>query len=240
MALLPFQQEAKQEAKIQQAYHSIVEDEVDKIAALLQAGLNPDAIAKNEIPLLILSIRYKRVKILQLFLKSGAEVNKPSKNGATALWHAAYGGDYQCAKELVDYGADVNMAREDGETPLHAAAGNGRTEVMKLLLSKGANVNSAMEDGKTPLMRVHDAPGKQDNVKLILRAGAHLEARDKNGRTALMLAIGDCRTSKVEALLEAGADVNAVSWMRETPLAIAQSRSNCADIERLLIEKGAK
>jgi ankyrin repeat protein len=63
---------------------------------------------------------------------------RPS-SGSTPLSDAAFRGNLEIVKLLLDRGANVNATNRDGNTPLIGAAFMCRTEVVRLLLDKGAS-----------------------------------------------------------------------------------------------------
>lgn len=109
---------------------------------------------------------------------------------ATALMRAAYSGDEELVRLLVDHGADPLVRNSDNETPLLAAAGYGwidgysqgrsnqeRLETIKLLVSLGADVNWACDHGITPLMVAANF-GVTDIIQYLVDQGADLSAHD--------------------------------------------------------------
>jgi len=88
---------------------------------------------------------YEKFKIIIEKIKY---VNKPSKNGSTALHSAVNSSCINNIKLLLDNGADPNKKDAIGNTPLHYAH---KAEVIDLLLSKGASANIKNNENITPL-----------------------------------------------------------------------------------------
>jgi ankyrin repeat protein len=86
-------------------------------------------------------------------LAEKADAGVADSNGRTALYHAAWRGDLDMAKLLLDYGAEANVVGDDGESPLTAALENRRYEVAEWLVKDArADVNlKAGDKGMTPL-----------------------------------------------------------------------------------------
>ena len=65
-----------------------------------------------------------------------------ASNGAAESWlhEAAWAGDLDWVKKVVEEGADINWCDSAGETALFGACGWGRTEVVSYLIAKGASV----------------------------------------------------------------------------------------------------
>lgn len=115
------------------------------------------------------------------------------------------------AKFLIAAGANVN-ARDDVEgcTPLHRVVSR---EMADLLIKSGADINAKSDAGLNALYYVEDP----DALKVLLKAGVDAKATGKDGVGVLH----DRRASKekVEILVKAGANVNAVeSSEGDTPL----------------------
>ena len=68
----------------------------------------------------------------------------------TALHLAAYDGNTECVKLLLDAGADVNAMDNMEQTPLHNAAKRGHAKVYALLISRGADKKVKSWIGETP------------------------------------------------------------------------------------------
>jgi ankyrin repeat protein len=96
---------------------------------------------------------------------------------------------------------------------------------IKELLAAGAEIDCANEEGETVLMRAARSD-QLKTVKALIGLHARVNARDKSGRTALFYAfMGNGQYNPtpqmIEVLLDAGAEINAVSKYGETPLKMA-------------------
>lgn len=121
------------------------------------------------------------------------------------------------------------------------------------LLAKHGAVHHPTAGGATTTLTAHAAVylavafGEPDLVALALRAGARVDAVDARGRTAIMFAAcpeseepwecAEVLSQAIDALLDAGADVNAEDEDGATALEYAlQSRPfECADVLRALL-----
>jgi hypothetical protein len=74
-------------------------------------------------------------------------------------------------------------------------------------------------------------------VRRLITLGADVNASDVSGVTALMWAVPD--RARMVALLDAGADANAISDVRRTPLVIAAGTAGATAAVELLLEYGA-
>jgi len=225
---------------------------LESMRLLLEAGADPN-IANNfdATPLMWCAGDAAKVRLL---LSKGAKADARSKLGRTAFMIAAYNdGAIEAARLLLEKGADVNARDSGGTSALELAAFANNIELARILIAKGANVNNVDALGFTPLL---DAAGNGDRnaamVKLLIEHGAQVNVKSgdtietvKNGPiklghlTALQFA-AQANYEATEALLNAGADVNAKDVRDATPLvfAVATDRPN-PKIVKLLLDKGA-
>ena len=227
---------------------------LESMRLLLDAGADPNA--ANDFAATPLMWCAGDAAKVQLLLSKGAKVDARSKLGRTPLLiAAAYDGATEAARLLIEKGADVNARDEGGMSVLEQAASSNHIELVRLLLAKGADVNTTDEGGFTALM---SAAGNGDRnaamVKLLLEHGAAVNVKSgdtaeivKNGPialghlTPLQLAASQANYEAVEALVKAGADVNAKDVRNATPLvfAVATDHAN-PNIVKLLLARGAE
>jgi ankyrin repeat protein len=113
-------------------------------------------------------------QIAKMLIEYGADVNKRSDPGATALHFAiARVASIEIVEMLIAAGADVNLHGFDGQTPLHSAVYARQVEIGKLLLERGADVNARDDQGRTPLFwaRIISEPDPAI-IRLLLAHGA--------------------------------------------------------------------
>ena len=72
--------------------------------------------------------------VVSLLLEHRAQINKPSKSGATPLYAACSGSHYELASFLLERGADPSLA-------LPSAVRDGAVDVARYLLEKGAVID---------------------------------------------------------------------------------------------------
>jgi len=127
----------------------------------------------------------------ELANNSEADVNAGRQtDGDTPLHVAAYFGNTEVVKQLLESKADVNARKHsDGASPLVIAAQERRTEIVKLLLDHDADVNTSVwTNGDTPL-HASAWNGSTEIVRMLLNSKADVNARKlTDGATPLYLA----------------------------------------------------
>jgi ankyrin repeat protein/serine/threonine protein kinase len=123
------------------------------------------------------------IHFIGMLLKAGADINKPTKNGATPVYVAAFNGHAPAIAALHVAGANVNTSNKDGATPVYVAAFNGHASAITALHAADANVNTARGDSDTPLCAAA-RNGYALAVSALLEAGADCSLKTKWG-TAL-------------------------------------------------------
>ena len=88
--------------------------------------------------------------------------NEENFNRVPLHW-AAWGGEVEIARMLIDAGANVNVQDEWGNTPLHEATSLGRVEIAQMLIDEGARKNIPNNEGKLP----YDLTNNEELKKLL-------------------------------------------------------------------------
>jgi ankyrin repeat protein len=150
-------------------FTAIEKDDVAVIQQLLARGFDSNTVNPRGVPALMVAIRSPAPKSVQVLLKQpGIKVEARNPQDESALMLAAFVGNLDLCKQLLDLDADVN---KPGWAPLHYAATNSHTAVMQLLLDSFAYIDAASPNGTTPLMMAA-MYGNASAVKLLLEGGA--------------------------------------------------------------------
>src|SRR5690348_16191429 len=108
---------------------------------LLEAGADPNAVAKNETGFTALTgaVSQNHNEVAKILVENGANVNYSYEGGFTPLIHAAHAGNFELVKLLLEKGADPNAKNGEGKTPTAYAREKGHDRVIELLKTHGAN-----------------------------------------------------------------------------------------------------
>ncbi|ORC84614.1 putative ankyrin repeat family protein [Trypanosoma theileri] len=98
-------------------------------------------------------------------------INSVEAGGFAALHFAAFNGDLDMIRMLLEYHPDLELRNYDGNTPLIMAAKGHQNEAIRLLVDAGADVNFKTPTGGTA---AHFAAsmGYVDTVRLLVELGA--------------------------------------------------------------------
>lgn len=206
---------------------------------LVTVGADPAYIDLDGVSPLHLAIRHGHVQLARYLLLSGAPASARDKKGSTPLHLAAAFGHIGIVSQLLFNGAEVNMLDKQGRSALHPAVRNGHLASAKILL--GAGANPSLRHGPNQYSALDEAVRFDASVEMVrelLRYGADVNSRSPAGETALHLA-GTADTARaIDALVEAGADVEAREYVAGwTPLHYAARKGSVPAVLALLQRK---
>ena len=143
-----------------------------------------------------------------LLRHNGATVDVRDRYGRHPLHAAAFSGNFDVVRTLIEYDpTNIDARSEGGSTPLLSASGGHHFKdgsILRLLLEHGADINAQSRGGRTPL---HWASTYKtlEAVRVLLENGADVEAKENAGKTALQEAADMGRDEVVKLLREHGA-----------------------------------
>lgn len=121
------------------------------IKACLVVGISPNLVMDNGCPMLHFAIESGWLKIVEMLLQYGADVNMTNGDSATALHIAARHGNIPILKLLLQKDArSINHRDRKGNTPLHLAAKKGYFHVAALLMQYGGDPQYYNKNFKQP------------------------------------------------------------------------------------------
>jgi ankyrin repeat protein len=187
------------------------------VGRLLAAGANPKAADADKSGTVAAAVASGSVECVELLLRAGARIPGGKKTNLLARANA------EIVDALVRGGARVDAVDSFGNTALIGAAEGGRLPVVQRLLKLGADVNHRNHHGETALIR-----GATLGVSV-----TRYEALRKRNDPLLHRKVELARV-----LLDAGADINAVSNHGQGALAMAAFTQN-EPLVRFLLDRGA-
>ncbi len=258
LAVVPFAGSNAQTCNLRQKVEA---DDITAVRNMLEAGCDVDVKSSwGRTPLHTAAV-YNRVKIAQMLIDAGANVDSQDNYDGEGPLHKAAGYNrVKIAQMLIDAGANVDSQDNYGEAPLHKAADTDRAEMAQLLIDAGANVDIQDNgDGRAPLhlasmgsVSISNRQRREDTVRVLLGANANVKLRTKGGLTPLHQAAAasvsdetsdlwrDAFGVVIRMLVDAGADVDAKEdgngW---TPLHWAFLSNRPVDAIRALVDLGA-
>eukprot|EP00903_Cladosiphon_okamuranus_P009973 g9459.t1 len=186
--------------------HGCLVADFDLVDELLKAGADGSnrGPCGNERPLLHVAVHGGSARIVRRLLTTAAALPgiDDKAEGRTALQVAVGNGNQEAAKVLIKAGADVGGA-------LDIAIQEGHEMIALDLLNAGADPNGG---GKVEPLVLACQEGYVSTVKALLERGAAMDVFNVHGEAPLHYAVKSRASDAVaviEALLAAGADVNA-------------------------------
>jgi ankyrin repeat protein len=163
-------------------------------------------------------------RMAKLAFLTMASANARGPQNRTVLMEAAFQQKPEMVRFLLFHNADWRAVDDEGLQAIHYASDVGSA---RQLLERGADVNARDKFGSTPLMQAA-ADAQTAVVEFLLLHGAAIHATDDTGLQALHWAAHNWQEdgSTVRMLLEHGADPDALSAYKETPLLWAVSGTN--------------
>lgn len=122
------------------------------------------------------------LRMAQLLLAHGADINAVDGHKNTALASVCQAGSVEAAQFLLDRGADPAIAGGEGATLLHHTLTHRvpNLEIIKVILSTKPDVNAVDDEGMTPLFYARE----REVARMLLDAGADPKHVDNKGRKA--------------------------------------------------------
>ncbi len=172
----------------------------------------------------IIREREKKMLTMQLLLELGASPEIQDEENHTVLHWAAYEGEVDVVKLLLDHGADIEAQTHEYDTPLSLATFH----------------TSSVDDEQKRKNHI-------SIIKMLLEHGAHVNVQEKNyGFSPLYHAVSRGDVLIAQMLLDHGADVDIrdrlpVERPEEfgEPLLCRAARNGDLEVVRLLLQHGA-
>lgn len=189
-----------------------------------------------EVKLLHAAAANESVKVLDVILRSGVDVNVQWQ-GSSALQPAAVNGHVAIIRKLLEYKITVDITNDNGQTPLHLAAEANQTGAVEVLLQAGSDINALDEDSQTPVF-IAAYHGSVESLKILLqhKPKPDISITRYDGWTPLHAGVDNLEVTKL--LIGAGANPNMPKQDQWTPFHLAISWGDQSIVEYLLQHGG--
>lgn len=185
---------------------SVIND-YDIAALLLNHGASPALSDEYGNTPLHIALHHKQERLAQLFMKYKSPINTRNHMGYTPFVIALFSNLPNIAKELIARGVNITAPVNDGKTPLYFAILYCPTMVSALIQNR-INLDIAVDD-RMRAIQLAIKFGSEELALQILAAGVKLWTIDTEiCPSPLFMALNTGTINLIQALIEAGADVN--------------------------------
>ncbi|RRQ49093.1 ankyrin repeat domain-containing protein [Maribacter algicola] len=155
--------------------------------------------------------------------KEGNGVAKLTHDGRIYLHWAAYAGNLELVKYLLDQGSDAAAMDAHGYSVINFAANSGisDTNIYDALLDKGANINATTHDGANALLLAASGAQNLDVIDYFVEKGLALDSSDDIGNGVFQYASRSGNISVLKTLAGKGLDFKKVNTEGENALFMA-------------------
>jgi ankyrin repeat protein len=178
------------------------------ITAFIDGGINLNAQDKSDDgrTALISAAAGGDLKVVNLLLERGADVNVKDNQGSTALFEAIEARYDEVALVLLNQPKLDPRARGfNGGTALISSAWRDQKDAVRRLLELGADANAQDNHGDAPLHGAAQS-GSVEVIDILVDKGADPNLKNHQGGTPLMWAVVFGHEDAARRLLERGAD----------------------------------
>lgn len=108
---------------------------LDLALDLLEKGADPNVSSRNEFKVSPLhsACATSNLKMAELLIQKGADVNAKQMHGVTPIHSAAHNGQTALVQLLIDNNAEINAIMDNGQTPLSMAENGEFLETVELI-----------------------------------------------------------------------------------------------------------
>jgi len=174
------------------------------------------------------AVWYGYNEIVKILVEAGADSNQLQDNDEwTMLMLALYRNNTDIVPYLISLGIDVNAVNKNGWTALYYSAIYSGKEEAEALISAGAFIDA--RNGEYNRTSLHEAvlQNNTDVALYLISKGADVNLKDSENFTPVYAAVNVGDRLLLEALVEAGADLNVQDGERKwSPMMLAAYDGN--------------
>ncbi|KAH9502346.1 hypothetical protein Btru_073508 [Bulinus truncatus] len=182
----------------------------DIVKLCLDAGCSVNAVDFNNQHALLAAVSSRcDIKIIELLLESGSDVNICHKVTKQTALHEAIGQHYSAAAHLlIDKGSNLSALNYESKSPLYLACWRGLSEIVTYMLSKKGCSTSCVYLNALP---IHAAAtqGRANIIKILADHGCDINQMNSKGETPVVAALAEDNFSAVKTLLQCGCNLEA-------------------------------
>ena len=179
-----------QSANANELFHAIQKNDIDSVTQSLNKNTNINNLNENGDSPLLAAARIGNLKVMDLLLEHGANINQLDARKRDILNIAISHKNTKLARWALDNKIDPTMVTSiyQGSALIYACH-QGQVEIVKMLIKAGAPLNRINNVGWTALLEttvLGDGSEKyQEITRLLVNAGADKSIKDRNGKTSL-------------------------------------------------------
>lgn len=151
-----------------------------------------------------------RIKVVEILLDNGSDLESYSKLYGTPLQSACQNGNLDIVRALAKHGVEIDRSNQMGRTELHTSLGKGNYDLADLLIALGGSTANKDHQGMTAMHHASLQTKSTHCVDLLIRSGNPVDPEDSQHWTPLHWAVRCGVVNTVTKLLEAGAAKNII------------------------------
>ncbi len=209
----------------------------------IEKGANPNQMDDKHNNALIYAAKGNKMEIVRLLADHTDDVNKPNKEGHTALTNAIKYNDLKIAQFLINEGAKLMVTDQNGYDLGYHLIDAFRGDIddfnerFRFLTDRGYDPLILQKDG-TSLIHLAAKKNNLDLLKLLLSKGIDINHQDNHGQTVLHIAAMQSGNNEIlKYLLGKGADKSVLTPFDESAYDLALQNEmlagNSIDVEFL-------
>ncbi|ETW07966.1 hypothetical protein H310_02352 [Aphanomyces invadans] len=197
-------------------------NQIEAVAALLEAGFNPNTIIDpaDGATLLHECAAHGYVEIARMLIARQAYVDAQDVDGNTPAIYAVFNQHSNVLTEILAAGAAPDIVNVATRSAMHWAIGHA--EAIRLLAEADGDVNLRTKDSDTPL---HLACASDDNIestRVLLAYGASVDSKNSRGNQPAHVAARAGAAATMDLLIQYSTNMNARNFNNKNPLGEAR------------------